>query len=100
MYLLREILSVLFFIAGIALLVQISGIGLQWWFLAGGLACFVTAYIVWPSKKRGTRETGHWLLDIVEVIIELPVETFLWLFRFLGRFFRSKDSGLDIDLDF
>lgn len=57
---------------------------------------YVLAYFLWPSKRSGQRQESNLLLDVLEVIVELPVEAFLWLFRLLGRLV-TRDGGVDID---
>lgn len=57
---------------------------------------YVLAYVVWPSKRSGQRQESNLLLDVLEVIVELPVEAFLWVFRLLGRLV-ARDGGVDID---
>ena len=66
--------------------------------LITALSCYVIAYILWPSKKRGYREETNAFLNILEFIIEFPIEIFMWLCRLFGRIFRNKDGGVDIDL--
>lgn len=70
-----------------------------WGYCLTGLTCFVIAYFIWPSKKRGQRQQKNSFLDIVEIIIELPVEFFMWILRFVSRIFRSKDGSFDIDIN-
>ena len=57
---------------------------------------YVLAYVVWPSKRSGQRQESNLLLDVLEVIVELPVEAFLWVFRLLGRL-GARAGGVDID---
>ena len=95
---LREFVATLIFIAGLVLIFSIFG-EFHWGNLLGGVACFVIAYVVWPSRKQGHREQENFLLDILEFVIELPVEIFMWLFRLLGRIFRNKDGSFDVDID-
>lgn len=93
---LREVIATLIFIIAITLVASVVG-AFNWGSLIAGIACFVVAYFVWPSKNRGYRDQGSLFLDILEFVIELPVELFIWMFRLLGKVF-SKDGGLDIDL--
>ena len=72
--------------------------GFDWVFLLGSVGCLLLAYFIWPSKKRGQHRQDHWILDLLEFFIELPVEILLWSFRLLARIFKSKDGGFDIDL--
>jgi hypothetical protein len=97
MNLLREIASTTIFIAGLLLALNFFRSEFDWILLCGSLGCFTEAYFIWPSKKRGQRDEGHWLLDTLELVIELPVEMVLWLFRLLVRIFKSKDGDFDAD---
>lgn len=60
--------------------------------------CFIVAYAIWPSKKRGQREGEHAFFDILEFIVMLPTEIVLWFFRLIARLLFSKNDGLDIDI--
>lgn len=95
---LREIIATLIFIAGTVLIFSLIG-AFHWGTLLASFACFLAAYLVWPSKRRGQRERENVFLDVLELIIELPIEMLFWLFRFIGRMFRSKDGGFDVDVD-
>lgn len=81
---LKELISSLIFIVSVVLLIAVfagqSGVLLL---LSG--AGFFLAYYLWPSKKRGKREAGNTVLDIIELIIEFPVELIYWLLRFFGK---------------
>jgi len=97
---LKEFLATICFIIGAVLLTSTISDVFNWFEFIGGITFLVLAYFTWPSKKRGQRQSDNLLLDIVEFVIELPFEVFGWLFRFLGRMFRSKNGGVDIDIDF
>ncbi len=98
MNLLRAIVAISFFAAGVYLTVDIIINDHDLLALLGSLALFMFAYITWPSKKRGQREDDYVFFDVLELFIELPIEILLWLFRLLGRFIKSGgDAGLDID---
>jgi hypothetical protein len=98
----REIIAILGFTVGITLLASVFAAGFGWFELSLGLSFFAFSYFTWPSKKRGKREEHSPILDIVELVIEFPVEVFIWLLRFLGRIFNrvfsNKDGGFDIDI--
>ncbi|MDD0842758.1 hypothetical protein [Pseudomonas sp. Gutcm_11s] len=88
---LRAVLATLLFLAGIACLVHgLSGgpLGLC---LLGMTLCFLFAYWLWP---RGSREESPWF-DVLELLIELPINAVLWLLRGIGRLFRDVD-GVDL----
>jgi len=95
---LRELIATVIFIAGTVLIFSIFG-EFHWASFFAGITCFVIAYFAWPSKRRGHREQDNFFLDILELVIEFPIELILWVFRLLARMFRSKDGGFDIDID-
>jgi len=95
---LREILATFIFTIGTYFIfVMVSEF--QWINLIGCIICFVSAYFIWPSKTRGHRVQDNAFLDILEFIIELPVEMFFWIVRLFSRAFSKKDGGIDLDID-
>ncbi|QBG37142.1 hypothetical protein [Litorilituus sediminis] len=94
---LREIMATLTFIAGTVLIFSLIG-AFHWGTLLASFACFLAAYLIWPSKRSGQRERENVFLDVLELIIEFPMEILFWLFRLIGRLFRSKEGGFDIDI--
>ncbi|MFT5760811.1 MAG: putative membrane protein [Alteromonadaceae bacterium] len=109
MQVLREIIAVLAFVVGCVLLADLVSNGFNWTNLFIVVLCFVGAYIIWPSKKKGQRDDGNSFIDILEVLIELPVEIFLWLLKIIGRILgltdrqgrsRGGNSGGDGGIDF
>ena len=97
MIILREIASAIVFIVGVVFLCDLFSSGFSWEALVVSVFCFGIAYILWPSKKRGQRQDDYSFLDVVEFVIEVPVEILKWLFRILGRIFGGKGDGIDID---
>ena len=99
---LRELISIIAFVASISLIASSLNSEFVGLLSTLGLFCIVIAYFVWPSKRRGKREGDSIVLDIIEIIIELPVEFFIGSIRFLGRAIRSlfstNSDGFDIDL--
>lgn len=95
---LREIIAIVVFTLAIVLLSNLALKGFDSSLLVATIVCFVAAYTIWPSKRKGARRDDNHFLDIIEFIIELPVDLFLWLFRLATRIFRSNDNRLDIDL--
>lgn len=85
---LRILLAVLAFLAGIAALVHGIAVGPLWAGLLGMLLCFLLAYWLWPRR----REIDSVWLDVLELLVELPVNVVLWLLRQLGRLFRDIDG--------
>jgi hypothetical protein len=96
---LKQFLAIICFIIGAAFFSSIIFDVFSWFEFIGGISCLVLAYFMWPSKKRGQRQSDNLLLDILEFLIELPFEVFGGLFRFLGRIFRSKDGCVGVDID-
>lgn len=99
MILFREIISVAIFLAGLSGLYSFIMDGFEWSTLFAMVVCFVLAYIIWPSKRKGQRDEGGYIADIFEWMIELPIEFFLWILRLFGRLFGGKGNGADIDFD-
>ncbi|MEE4376921.1 MAG: hypothetical protein V2J55_05330 [Candidatus Competibacteraceae bacterium] len=87
MNVLRELVAIIVFIAALYLLYGIISTGFSWVHVAGAVVCFTVAYFVWPSKRRGQRQTDHWLLDVIEIVVEFPIELILWLARGIGNLF-------------
>lgn len=77
----REIVSLLLFSGAIFFMVLLFITGFSWLYIGGLVACILASFYLWPSKKRGQREGDNWFLNILEVLIELPVEVCLWLIR-------------------
>ncbi len=97
MEMLREFTATLIFIVGVTLVVSLIGV-FDWGDLIAAIGCFVAAYFIWPSKRHGYREQDNRFLDMLEIIIELPIDILVWIVRFVIRIFRSNDGGIDIDL--
>jgi len=95
---LREVIAMVVFTIAVVLLSNLTLKGFDGSLMAATIVCFISAYIIWPSKRKGARRDDSHFLDIIEFVIELPVDLFLWLFRLTTRIFRSNDSRLDIDL--
>jgi hypothetical protein len=94
----REILATILFSVGACLLAALFVVGISWVDVAVAALCFVLAYWVWPSKRHGNRRGDSPLLDILEFVIELPVESFLWLIRLFTRGLFGKSDGPDFDI--
>ena len=95
---LKELFSICCFIVAIGITITLFSDGFTVIAAVGVIVLFLAAHAVWPSKKRGKREGDHWLLDILEFFIELPVDIVFGLLRFIGLIFRSKDGGIDFDI--
>ena len=61
------------------------------------ILCFIFAYIIWPSKRKGQRHDYGLIAEIFEVLIEFPIELFFWIIRLLGRMLGGKGDGVDLD---
>ena len=102
MNIIREITSIIIFFAALYCALDLFISGFNGLSLAAGALCFVLAYGIWPSKKRGQRHNDNWVIDLLEVVIELPVEMTIWLIRTLVklvvRLFSGKGDGFDLDI--
>lgn len=98
---LREFIATVGFIAAVILCAAAFATDVNWLYLTVGVVLFGVVYVVWPSKRRGKRDDGNPIIDIIEVIIEFPVELILWLLRGLWRILTSLfggKGGIDIDI--
>jgi cytochrome b subunit of formate dehydrogenase len=94
---LREFIAIILFLAGVFLAIRLCLEPFSGMTLVIALVCFVFAYVIWPSKKKGQREEDNWFLDIMEIMIELPLDLFLWTFRAAGHLVRKGDGpGSDL----
>jgi len=96
MIIFRATTATIIFILGIIFLVKLFTAPFALINVIIALVCFAIAYFIWPSKKQGQRHEDSWFLDVMEMLIELPVEIIFWIFRMLGHLFRRGD-GIDID---
>ena len=101
---LRIIVATLGFIAGTFLMMGMFFDHFDWKDICAALLFYLFAHTVWPSKKRGKRNSESSVVDTIELIVEFPIEAIIWFFRALARFFRSlsgnKSEGIDLDTDF
>lgn len=95
---LRQITACLFFLGALGLLIQLFSAGFAWGLLLGAGLGFALAYALWPSKRHGHGRNDNSFLDLLEWVIEFPVELLLWLLRLVGGLFRGKGDGFDLDL--
>ncbi len=93
---LRALFSLLFFISGIYLLIDGFAPEIDGRLLLAACGFFLIAYIFWPSKKRNQREETYFWMDWLELVIELPIQVFLWIFRLFARLFKDGDPGVDL----
>lgn len=93
MTIIREITGAILFIIAVGLTIYICTNIFSWAFLIIAIVCYLAAYWIWPSKKDGQREESYLLLDIIEILIDLPFRIILWLLRFLKN---SDGTGVDL----
>ena len=87
---LSGVIAVVIFIIGICVLLKLCIDPFELTLLVVAISFLLLAYFIWPSKKTNQREDNiYW--DVIEIIIELPLEIFIWLFRILVRVFRKAD---------
>ncbi len=96
MIIIRAITATIIFLLGIFFLVKLFTAPFELINLIIALVCFALAYFIWPSKKQGQRYEDNWFLDVMEILIEFPIEAVFWIFRMIGNLFRKGD-GIDID---
>lgn len=90
----RELIAVAVFWLGAAIAATILSAMFNWLAFFGACLCFVLAYFIWPSHKKGQRPKSHFILDAIEFIIEMPVEFLLWILKLLGRLLHNINPGL------
>lgn len=98
MNVIREVIAIILFALGACLVAALFVVGFSWVDGGGAALCFVLAYLVWPSKRHGARQGDSPLVDVLEFVIELPVEVFLWLIRLFVRGLFSKSDGPEFDI--
>ena len=59
----------------------------------------MSLFILFGQVKRGQREGESPFLDILECVIELPIEFVMWILRLLSRIFRHTNGDFDVDID-
>ena len=96
---LREWIAVIIFFVGLAGIYSLFTDAFEWSILLASIFCFSLAYLIWPSKRKGQRDDGGWIADIFELLIELPLDVFLWIAKLFGRLLGRKSDGIDIDFD-
>lgn len=78
---LREFVAVLLWITSVVSLLNCIFVSFSAKLILLALVCFIAAYFIWPSRRRGHREDDYWWLDLAELLIEAPV----LLVRFIVR---------------
>ena len=97
MELFRAFLSLLCFIFAINLAFDLILSGFDWLILLAMIVGYSLAHWIWPKKRKADEdEPAKWLLDILELIIELPFRALSYVLRSVSRSFR--DGGPDFDI--
>lgn len=89
----RHLLATLLFCTGVYLAVDLFLTGFNLLILAASITCFVLAYHVKPQRQIDDDETG--LLDLIEMVIEIPYRLIAGLLRWLTRLLRGDIDGVD-----
>lgn len=95
---LREWSAAIIFLSGIAGLYTLFANGFEWSMLIATALSFIAAYVIWPSKSKGQRHGDGRVADIFEILIEFPIDLFLWIIRVFGRMLGGKGDGVDLDI--
>lgn len=95
---LREFVAVLVFIVGCATSYTLFTEGFVWEMLALAFGCFLLAYFIWPSKRKGQRRDESWWIDYIELVVEFPIRALLFFLRSLSRTLGGGSGGVDIDI--
>lgn len=95
---LREITAAVIFVVGCATCYTLFTEGFVWELLALSFACFLLAYFIWPSKRKGQRGDESRWLDYIELIVEFPIRALLFFLRSLSRTLGGGSGGIDIDI--
>lgn len=84
---LREFVAFLLWIISVVLVFSCIFNSFSWGLLILALLCFIAAYFIWPSRRRGHREDDYWWLDLAELLIEAPI----LLVRFIVKLITHLD---------
>jgi len=90
---LRELVATVCFVAGTVAIALSFDTPFLWSHCITGIILYVVCYFVWPSKRKGERQSDNSFLDFLELIFEFPVELIIWPFRLLWRLLRAIFSG-------
>ncbi|MCW8876833.1 MAG: hypothetical protein OQJ89_08965 [Kangiellaceae bacterium] len=81
MIIFREITSFLLFLTGIALIAALDENTNTLVQIIAVAACFIIAYLIWPSKRKGKRSNDNYFWDWFELILELPFQILRGILR-------------------
>lgn len=97
----RYLLAIFLFISGVLCLVRFLLMGWEWLFLGLSLSGFLMAYWLLPKQRRQQRQTrrqqadSHWDFDILEILVELPIELMFKIILLPLRFLKHIVHVLD-----
>jgi hypothetical protein len=86
----RLLLACVFFCLGLYLVYDLFANGFSWVVLVCTVACFVLAHYVKPDRDAGD---GSVLIDIVDLIIDIPFKAIAIFLRAASKPFKS--GGVD-----
>jgi hypothetical protein len=88
---LREILSITIFAISVVLVIDSVADNFEPIFFLIGCLGYVVSYWLWPSKKRGYMRCDHWIYDVIEIVVELPVSILVWFYRLIVSAIKALD---------
>lgn len=74
MTIIRYLLAIGLFISGIACMARFFLMGFDWLFAVLSIICFLLAYWLLPKQRRQQHNRHLDGLDIIDILIELPIE--------------------------
>jgi hypothetical protein len=89
----RLALALLLFCVGAYLVWDLFSTGFNVVVLAASLACFILAHYIKPNTKD-SHDTS--LVDVLDLIIDIPFRTISVLLRAVGRPFKNDISDVDL----
>lgn len=92
----RMILSVITFLLGCYLIFDLFNAGFNFFILSGAILSFILAHYLWPKNMKKGDDEGHWVLDLIEFIVDIPFRSVAYILRSIGR---KSGSDLDLDID-
>ena len=91
---LRTALSTLLFFSSLTLVALVFIGYVEGLYLLAALVGLFIAYYTWPRQKKAERDGLYAVLDILEILIELPIRLLGWLFGKLLRLVKDVDIGV------
>ncbi|MBF7074564.1 hypothetical protein ISG33_14255 [Glaciecola sp. MH2013] len=96
MIIFRQCLAAIFFLFACFTVIFVIRGDLALGHLVSAYAFFLLAYAAWPRKSREQLESDSKVGDILEIIIEFPIELIVYVFRLLRAIFSKSNIDLDI----